>query len=133
MTEKLDDLYKSWMSDLNKLGKQWSGEFQETVEGYVDSVMRDAFDPRKFMEFLRSSGVDFTGLLGALRGQGQPAADPYWILGLEKSASDEAVKERYRQLARKLHPDASGTEGTSRFFQMVQAAYEAIKRERGLQ
>jgi len=131
MTERFDELYKTWIGDLNKLGKGWHREFQKTVEGYVDSVMKDAFDPGKFMEFLRSSGVDFTGLLGALRGQqGQTGADPYWILGLDKSASDEEVKTRYRELARRLHPDASGTEGTGRFFQMVQAAYEAIKRER---
>lgn len=132
MTEKFDELYKTWVGDLNKLGKEWHRGFQETVEDYVDSVMRGAFDPRQFMEFLRSSGVDFTGLLGALQGQqGQTAADPYWILGLDKTATDEEVKTRYRELARKLHPDVSGTEGTARFFQMVGAAYEAIKRERG--
>jgi DnaJ-domain-containing protein 1 len=132
MTERFDELYKAWMGDLNKLGKEWHRGFQETFEGYVNSVIRGAFDPDMFMEFLRSSGVDFTGLLGALRGQqGQSATDPYWILGLDKSASDEEVKKRYRELARRLHPDASGTEGTARFFQMVQAAYEAIKRERG--
>jgi DnaJ-class molecular chaperone len=93
--------------------------------------MRGAFDPRQFMEFLRNSGVDFTGLLGAL--QGQTAADPYRILRLDKTATDDEVKARYRELAHKLHPDVSGTEGTSLFFQMVQAAFEAIKRERGLQ
>jgi DnaJ-domain-containing protein 1 len=133
MTERFDELYKTWTGDLNKLGKEWHKDFRAKVESYVDSVMRGAFDPWKFIEFLRSSGVDFTGLLGALRGQGQMGADPYWILGLDKSASDEEVKVRYRELARRLHPDASGTEVTSRFFQMVQAAYESIQRERGLQ
>ncbi|MDD5510051.1 MAG: J domain-containing protein [Dehalococcoidales bacterium] len=131
MTGKFDELHKSWVGDLNKLSAKWCEDFQGIVGGYADSVMGDAFDPQKFTEFLRSSGVDFTGLLGALRGQGQPAADPYWILGLDRSASDEEVKARHRELARKLHPDASGTEGTNRFFQMVQTAYEAIERERG--
>jgi DnaJ-class molecular chaperone len=94
--------------------------------------MRDAFDPQKFMEFLRKSGVDFTGFAGAMKGQqGQTMADPYWILGLDRSASDEEVKKRYNELIQRLHPDRSGTEGTSRFFQMVQIAYEAIRKERG--
>jgi len=131
MTGKFNDLYKSWIGDLNKLSSKWCEDFQGIVEGYADSVMGDTFDPQKFMEFLHSSGVDFTGLLGALRGQVQQAADPYGVLGLDRTATDEEVKARYRELAHKLHPDASGTEGTSLFFQMVQAAYEAIERERG--
>lgn len=133
MTDRFDELFKEWLGDLDRLGKEWSSEFQKQVESYIDTVMKDAFDPHKFMEFLRSSGVDFTGLLGALRNQGQPAIGPYWILGLDSSASDEEVKMRYRELARRLHPDASGTEGTGRLFQMVQAAYETIKKERGVQ
>ena len=62
----------------------------------------------------------------------QPGLDPYRILGLERSASDEEVKKRYRELVHALHPDKSGTPGTGHFFQMVTAAFEAIKRERNL-
>ena len=43
------------------------------------------------------------------------------------------MKKRYRELLRKLHPDTSGTPGTSFLLQMVMAAYEMIKRERGWQ
>jgi DnaJ-domain-containing protein 1 len=56
--------------------------------------------------------------------------DAYRVLGLDKSASEEEVKTRYRELIKKLHPDTSGTEGTSLFFQMVLAAYQVIKAER---
>jgi DnaJ-class molecular chaperone len=131
MTDNFDDLYSAWVNDLTKLSKKWSGDVQEAMEGYVDSVMRDAFDPQKFMDFIRRSGVNFTGLPGAMKGQEQTAVDPYRILGLDRSASDEEVKKRYRALAHKLHPDTSGEKGTECFFQMVQIAYEVIKRERG--
>ena len=57
--------------------------------------------------------------------------DPYKALGLERSASDEAVRKRYRELLYKLHPDTAGVEGTVFLLQMVLAAYEMIKEERG--
>ena len=31
--------------------------------------------------------------------------DPYKVLGLEPGASDEEVKQAYRRLAKKYHPD----------------------------
>ena len=31
--------------------------------------------------------------------------DPYKVLGISSSASDEEVKKAYRDLARKYHPD----------------------------
>jgi DnaJ-domain-containing protein 1 len=54
----------------------------------------------------------------------------YRMLGLEKTASDAEVKARYRDLAKKLHPDVAGSE-TTHLFQLIQAAYEQIARERG--
>jgi DnaJ-domain-containing protein 1 len=72
------------------------------------------------------------GKLSGMMGQ-QPGVDPYRILGLERSASDEEIKKRFRELVRVLHPDKSGTPGTALFFQMVTAAYEQIKIEKGWQ
>jgi len=61
----------------------------------------------------------------------QSGLDPYRILGLDRSASDEEIKKRYRELLHKLHPDTAGVEGTGFLLQMVLTAYETIKRERG--
>ncbi|HID63162.1 MAG TPA: J domain-containing protein [Anaerolineae bacterium] len=77
---------------------------------------------------LKMMGLDMSQLWPAV---GQvPGLDPYRILGLEKSATDEEVRKRYHELVRKLHPDTGGTEGTTFLLQLVLAAYEAIRRER---
>ena len=36
--------------------------------------------------------------------------DPYSILGISRNASDEEVKNAYRELARKYHPDNYGAD-----------------------
>jgi DnaJ-class molecular chaperone len=80
---------------------------------------------------LKSLGIDTAQLRGMVS---NPAlSDPYRVLGLDKSASDEEVKTRFRELLRKLHPDTSGIEGTAFLLQLVIAAYEMIRIERGWQ
>jgi len=131
MKQEFDDLLKRCIADLNQLGSKWNQELTAGVSGYVDALMRDTFDPEKFMDFIRKSGVSFTGL-----GSGTPqqtVVDPYKVVGLDKSASDEEVKKRFRQMLHKYHPDTAGVEGTDMLFQIIMAAYEAIKRERGWQ
>ena len=62
----------------------------------------------------------------------------YKILGIDASASDEEVKKAYREMAKKNHPDLVSNLGeevrqaAEKKFQEVNAAYEAIKKQRGL-
>jgi DnaJ-domain-containing protein 1 len=85
------------------------------------------------MEMMRgamgSIGFDMGKMLGMM-GQ-QPGVDRYRILGLERTASDNEIKRRYRELMHVLHPDKSGTPGTTIFFQMVNAAFQSISKEKG--
>ena len=93
--------------------------------------MRGQLDPNQITGFMKSMGFE-PSQLGGMMSQ-QPEFDPYQVLGLNKSARQEEVKQRYRELAFKLHPDKSGTSATNFLFQIVLAAYEIIKRERGWQ
>ena len=62
---------------------------------------------------------------------GKAGIDPYRVLGLEKTATDDQVKKRYREMVGKLHPDTAGVKGTEFLFQLVTAAYQQISKERG--
>ena len=114
-----------------RLQQRMLGMVMGELQGFMNDLLRDAFDPRKLMTFIRSMGIDISQLPGMV--SQQPGFDPYRILDLDKSASDEEIKHRYRELLRKLHPDTAGIEGTGFLLQMVMAAYELIRRERGWQ
>ena len=55
------------------------------------------------------------------------ARDPYAVLGVSKSASQEEVRTAYRRLAKELHPDLNpGDAGTADRFKDVSAAYAVL-------
>lgn len=95
---------------------------QEEMQGWMND---------RLAGLLKSLGIEASQLPGTA--SGQTTFNPYATLGLDKTASDEEIKKRYRELLRKLHPDTAGVEGTAFLFQMVLAAYEMIKQERGWQ
>lgn len=54
--------------------------------------------------------------------------DYYEVLGLNRSASQEDIKQAFRKLARKYHPDvAGGKPGTEDRFKEINEAYEVLK------
>lgn len=53
--------------------------------------------------------------------------DYYRILGVDKKASDKEIKDAYRRLARKYHPDANpGDKGSEEKFKELSEAYEVL-------
>lgn len=60
--------------------------------------------------------------------------DPYRVLGVDPSASDDEVKRAYRELARKYHPDNYQNNPLADLaeekMKEINAAYEAITKER---
>jgi molecular chaperone DnaJ len=52
--------------------------------------------------------------------------DYYEVLGVDKSASQKQIKDAYRRLARKLHPDVNPDPTASEQFKEVGEAYEVL-------
>ena len=107
------------------------GEMRDNVLGWMDALLRDAFNSENFLRYVAGMGIDLSqvpNLIGRRDG-----FDPYRVLGLEKTATDEEIKKRYRELLMKLHPDTAGVRGTDFLLQMMIAAYQQIARERGWQ
>ncbi len=60
--------------------------------------------------------------------------NPYQVLGVSQSASDEEIKKAYRNLSRKYHPDANinnpNKAQAEERFKEVQQAYDQIMKEK---
>ena len=101
----------------------------EEVQGWMDTLLRDAFNPESFLRLIAGMGIDLSQIPNLVGQQG--GFDPYRVLGLEKTATDSEVKKRYHELLIKLHPDTAGVSGTDFLLQMMIAAYQQIAKERG--
>ena len=54
--------------------------------------------------------------------------DPYKVLGVDRNASDDEIKQAYRRLAKQYHPDRNpGDAAAAKKMQQINAAYEQIK------
>lgn len=60
--------------------------------------------------------------------------DYYSVLSVDRNASEEDIKQAYRKLARKYHPDVSKEPGAEQRFKDINEAYEVLKdpKNRGL-
>ena len=110
---------------LKRMQKDAGDYLNITLEELLRSLMRGAALESLISFFMRTS----EGAAASMpQGFQIPLENAYRILGLDPSASDEEVKKRYRELAKKLHPDVGGTDA---LFAILQMAYEQIKKERG--
>ncbi|WP_237276786.1 TerB family tellurite resistance protein [Tenacibaculum ovolyticum] len=90
---------------------------------------------RKIANYLYINNHDYSSIKAMFYDESDSA---YKILEITKSATNDQLKKGYRKMAKKYHPDkleGLGEEhkkGAKEKFQKIQAAYEQIKKERGL-
>lgn len=56
-------------------------------------------------------------------------SDCYQILGVQKGASQKEIKNAYRQLSLKYHPDRNNSQKDGEKFKQVTEAYQLLRRE----
>ena len=115
--------------DIEGMSREWAKRLEADLRKYLGSEAGLDDVLYGFLELLRGDRASSTRTAG----QSHSLSDPYHVLGLSQSATDEEVRKRYRELVRHLHPDTAGVKGTTCLFQIVLAAYEAIRRHRGWQ
>lgn len=54
----------------------------------------------------------------------------YDVLGIEKSATPEEIKQAYRALVKKYHPDVNKAGNANTFFNLIQEAYDILGNEK---
>lgn len=97
---------------------------QEGMQAYLSNTINTS-QLYKIIE-----GMGIPNIANLLQGN-IPGFDPYRILGLDKTASNDEVKKRYLKIMAKIHPDISGEEMTF-LTALVNDAYSMIRKERGI-
>ena len=103
------------------------------ADEYVSEIEVDEI--RKIAGYLYINQYDFESIKAMFYKSTDSA---YKILEIETSATDSELKKAYRKMVKKYHPDKltglgdEHLQGAKEKFQNIQAAYETIKKERGL-
>lgn len=73
----------------------------------------------------------FAGFKALPPPSGQPTSPQWWnVLGVPHDYPTDSVRQKYRELARKHHPDVEG--GDAGAMALINRAYEQFQKERGL-
>jgi len=99
----------------------------EEFQGLINDFLKDTLDPSRLMQFISSIGIDISQIPGIITQQ--PSFDPYQVLGLDPTATDEEIDKRYKDIMSKIHPDRAGKE-MNFLASIVNTAYELIRKRR---
>ena len=113
-----------WLDDMVVLGLLWrylhaQKKKREAAQKYYQNQRRARDNNRTNTNGKQQSSSDFGDSAGGW--------DPYKILGIDRSASQEEIKHAYRQLAGKYHPDKVTHLGVE-FKELAEKRFKDIQR-----
>ena len=137
--------YEPYAQQLAKLFKDDKTVLEELLDALfhiakADNVIHPAEDEFLFRvaHIFGFDRAEFDRIRAGHVGVGD--ADPYRVLGIARTATDDAVKARYRQLVREHHPDALVAQGLPQEFvdlaneklAAINDAWDRVRKHRGL-
>lgn len=148
---RLFDLAKQDVAGFESYARRISGLFSETpktrqdiLDGLFHIAKADGVIHEDELEYLRRTAEIFEieeRCFNQIMARHVIAGpDPYMVLGIERAASDEAVKRRFRELVRETHPDQMIARGVPEEFVRIandrlaalNAAWRQVCLERGI-
>lgn len=137
------DGYEAYARQLAGLFSTEPDLLEDVVDGLFHIAKADGAVHERELEYLQNvaaifgfNEADFARISARhIRPDGE---DPYVILGLDRTASDEAVKRAYRKLVAEHHPDRAMARGLPEEFvkiatdkvAKINGAYDRIEKER---
>ena len=146
------DLAKKDSRGFEPYARQLAGMFRDNP-AVLEDLLDGLFHIAKADDVYHPAENEFLGCVAAIFGfsaaefdriraghVGSDDSDPYAILGLDREASDDELKRRYRTLIREHHPDTLIAQGVPQEFvdvaneklAVINDAYDRIAKKRGL-
>jgi DnaJ like chaperone protein len=149
MFDKARDSAEGYQSYAQELGQAFAddrGMLAQVLAGLTQIARADgplnARENAYLATVAAAFGLDPSTADRARRGEVTPRidGDPYLVLGIARSASNDDVRARWKSLMRENHPDSLASQGVpeasiaeaSAKVATINAAYDVIKRERKL-
>ncbi len=142
--------YEPYAQQLGQAFSDNRGLLEDVLAGLFAIARADGAVNQKELNFLNATaqafGLEAESWTRARAGTARPGAgnpddpDPYSVLGVPKSASDDALRAAWKKLMRENHPDSLASRGVPQDFidrasdkvARINAAWDRIKRERKL-
>ena len=143
------DDFEPFATQLGEAFADNRGLLEDVLAGLFGIARADAAVNDKELTFLsrtaRAFGLDGDAWNRARSGTARPHVnpnepDPYSVLGVSRTASDDAIRTAWKKLMRENHPDSLASRGVPQDFidrasdkvALINAAWDRIKRERKL-
>ena len=139
------DGYEAYARQLAGLFGERADILEDVVDGLFHIAVADGAVHERELAYLQNVaaifGFDEADFERIAARHVRPAGeDPYTVLGIERSASDEEIRRVYRRLVAEHHPDRAMARGLPEEFvkiateklARINAAYDRIETERGL-
>jgi uncharacterized membrane protein YkvA (DUF1232 family) len=111
-----------WIDDISLLGLLWWYLYRYSKRKYAQERI-----------YQQQGAGPQGGRQSEQQGENDLPHDPYQILGIPRNASQQEIKQAYKQLAGKYHPDKVAHLGrefqklAEQRFKEIQEAYEALR------